>query len=140
METNVVPIAGERIVSSLRVLNDNEFAIEDMFDGVPYTFKPGQPLTIPGDAAAHILGWHPGVDMKVVKQHVTKRWGWNTPAMMTSGDAEKFFSKVTLHPVRFKLVEVAEPEAVELEPEADKPASNRGTGGRFARKEASAQP
>lgn len=133
---------GERTIQSLKVLNDNPFVIKDMCDGVPYEFETGKPLTIPADAALHIFGWYAGVDINVVRQHVQKRWGWNTPKITESGDHNKFFDKLTFHPVTFRLVEVvadnSEPVA-DVELEDDKP--QRGAGGRFARKEAQpAQP
>jgi len=105
-----------QLSTHLKVTNNNSFPLEDMFDGVPYTFEPGKPLTIPPDAAFHIFAWQPGVDMKVVEKHICKRWGWNTPDMQ-KGDAEFFFKSLAFKPITFKMVEVVEKEEVETEPE-----------------------
>lgn len=130
-------LPSERTVRSLKVLNDNPFPIEDMYDGVPYTFETGKPLTIPGDAARHIFGWFDGVDMNAVRQHVTKRWGWNTPSIVEKGDHKKFFDRLTFVPVTYRLVEVVADNTEDVAEPVDDSKANRGAGGRFARKEAS---
>jgi hypothetical protein len=96
----------DRIAVHLRVTNNNDFEINDRYDGVPYIFEAGKVLTVPPEAALHIFGWHPGIEPRVVETHVTKRWGWNTPAFMENGNAKKFFAKLEFKPVTFKTVEV----------------------------------
>jgi hypothetical protein len=105
-----------RISVHLRVRNDNDFDIEDRFDGVPYTFAAGKAVTLEPEAAAHILGWQPGVEPKAMFNHVCKRWGWNTPSYMQSGDNKKFFEKLTFTPVTFKTIEVVENQEVDEMP------------------------
>jgi hypothetical protein len=103
-----------RTLVSLKVTNHNEFAIEDRFDGVPYRFEPEKATSVPSDAALHMLGWYPGVDMMVVKNHVTKRWGWNTPDIVNQKLNDKYFSALSFKPVSYRIVEVPE-EVTEVE-------------------------
>jgi hypothetical protein len=65
----------------VRVVNRNDFAIKDRFDGVPYVFKPNEEVDLPLDVANHILGW-PG-DEEDRWRHMAKRWGWNLPDHIT---------------------------------------------------------
>jgi hypothetical protein len=44
-------------LAAVNVLNSNNFLLEDLYDGVLYTFAPGTALTIPVEAAKHIFGW-----------------------------------------------------------------------------------
>ena len=97
-----------RISVNLKVTNNNDFEIADQFDAVPYVFKPKEALTIPPDAALHIFGWQPGVDMAKVEVHVQRRWGWNTPAIVEKNHHKKFFAKLEFKPVTYKMVEVIE--------------------------------
>ena len=106
----------DRIAVHLRIVNGNDFTIEDRYDGVPYIFEAGKTLTVPPEAALHIFGWHPGIEPRVVETHVTKRWGWNTPAFMESGNAKKFFAKLEFKPVTFKTVEVIATEEEDMLP------------------------
>jgi hypothetical protein len=106
----------EHRFTNLKVLNKNDFVISDRFDGVPYEFKPGEALTIPGDAAHHMLGWLPGIPPEAVFLHVQKRWGWNTPDLAPK--SREFFANLDLKPVTFKMVEVQETEEVFDEPDA----------------------
>jgi hypothetical protein len=100
----------DRIAVHLRIVNGNDFAIEDRYDGVPYVFEAGKALTVPPEAALHIFGWKPGLDPRAIETHITRRWGWNTPKFMESGDAKKFFAKLEFKPVTFKTVEVVSGE------------------------------
>ena len=100
----------DRIAVHLRITNNNDFNIDDRYDGVPYKFEAGKTVTIPPEAALHLFGWYPGIDMSVAETHVTRRWGWNTPAFMASGDAKRFFAKLQFAPVTFKTVEVVSGE------------------------------
>ena len=110
---DAVPVSEPRAIVSLKFTNHNDFTIEDMFDGVPYQFVPNTPIAIPSDAARHMLGWFPGVDMKAVAAHVQKRWGWNTPALVERGDHKKFFEQLHFKAISFKLVEVAQADNTE---------------------------
>jgi hypothetical protein len=100
----------DRIAVHLRVTNNNDFEINDRYDGVPYSFEAGKALTVPPEAALHIFGWQPGADPRLIEIHVTKRWGWNTPAFMENGNAKKFFAKLDFKPVTFKTVEMVSGE------------------------------
>ena len=106
----------DRIAVHLRVTNTNDFEIEDRYDGVPYKFEPNKAVTLPPEAALHLLGWQPGIDPSVCEKHVSRRWGWNTPDFMKSGDAKKFFAKLEFKPVTFKTVEVIATEEEEMLP------------------------
>lgn len=101
-------VAEPRTLVSLKLTNNNDFVIEDRFDSVPYVLKPGEPVSIPSDAALHMLGWYPGCDLKAVETYVSRRWGWNTPELIKTGDAKKFFAALSFKPITFKLVEVVE--------------------------------
>ena len=60
----------------VKIINTNDFTIEDMFDGVPYRFEPNKPLSIPLEAAAHFFAW-PSDDLIFVKLWIVKCFGWN---------------------------------------------------------------
>jgi hypothetical protein len=113
-------LVSERTLISLKVVNHNDFTITDMFDGVPYVFAPEKSVSVPSDAAAHMLGWFPGVDMMAVKNHVQKRWGWNTPELVKDKAHDKFFAALSFKPVTFKIVEVPE-EVTEVDDELPNP-------------------
>lgn len=111
MDTQEVTVGG------VRVVNHNDFAITDRFDGVPFTFSPGKAETIPPDAANHIFGWRfhgegetpeaVAADMLVYCQ---KRHGWNTVEVVRAGNHTKWFGKLEFKPVRFRMVEVTDDE------------------------------
>lgn len=75
------PVTGATMVV---VTNRNAFIIRDRFDGVPYTFKPNETLSIPPDVAAHFFGW-PG-DREDMNIHIAKRRGWNTKEYIQRAD------------------------------------------------------
>jgi hypothetical protein len=102
-----------RTMTSLRIENTNDFEIKDMFDGVPYELKPNEPISMPSDAAFHIFGWRPGVDMMVVKNHTQKRWGWNTPDLVKDKSHDRYFANLKFKPITYRIVEVPE-EVTEL--------------------------
>lgn len=61
----------------VRVTNHNNFEIRDRHDGLPYRFKPGEPLVVPAEVAQHLFGF-PG-DPEDVAVHISRRFGWNQP-------------------------------------------------------------
>jgi hypothetical protein len=75
------PVPGATMVI---VTNRNGFVIRDRFDGVPFTFKPNEPVTIPPDVASHFFGWP--ADREVMKVYIAKRRGWNTREYMQRAD------------------------------------------------------
>ena len=93
----------------VKVINRNGFALPvDYFDGVPYKFPAGEPQSIPADAAAHFFGYPAPRDQ--MKLHTCRRYGWNTPEMITPGpdgttQADRYFDKLELKPVIYELVE-----------------------------------
>lgn len=68
-------------VTHARVINRNDFTIEDRCDGVPYVFDPGKVVTVPLDAAALIFGMPVDQDGNVTfavdHGYLARRWGWN---------------------------------------------------------------
>jgi hypothetical protein len=93
----------------VRVINRNEFVIEDMFDGVPYTFPPGTTVTVDPPTAQHIFGY-PG-DPDYMHLYMSKRWGWNDPKIHHERDRsnlplwKRWCQKVEIKPITFDLVE-----------------------------------
>ena len=120
----------ERTLISLKVTNHNDFTIEDKFDGVPYVFEPERAVSVPQEAALHMLGWFPGVDLGIVKNHVQRRWGWNTPDLVKDKTNDKYFAQLSFKPVSYKIVEVpemSETEGDELPNPLKKPKKNGNT-------------
>lgn len=101
--------AGEKPTFQLiRITNRNDFAIEDMFDGVPYKFLPNTPLSIPPEAAAHFFAW-PSDDAQLVRLWIAKRLGWNTMRdIERQADGrmrwEHWVDKIEVQPVHYDLV------------------------------------
>jgi hypothetical protein len=60
----------------IKVTNRNAFAIRDRFDGVPYTFKPGDQVTVTQAQANHFFGWPGDLDSRTI--YMAKRFGWST--------------------------------------------------------------
>ncbi len=75
------PVPGATMVI---VCNRNSFLIRDRFDGVPFTFKPNERITIPPEVATHFFGW-PG-DREIMNVYIAKRHGWNTREYMQRAD------------------------------------------------------
>jgi len=97
-------------VTNVKVTNKNAFDITDRYDGVPYVFKAKSSLTMPADAALHVLGWFPGVDDAVVFNHLQRRWGYNTPQRMEKGEDKKVIGNIAIEPIVYRLVPVTEAE------------------------------
>jgi hypothetical protein len=60
----------------IKVTNRNPFVIRDRYDGVPYTFKPNDQVTVTQAVANHFFGW-PG-DLESRTLYMAKRRGWST--------------------------------------------------------------
>jgi hypothetical protein len=60
----------------IKVTNRNDFTIRDRYDGVPYTFKPNDQVTVTQAVANHFFGW-PG-DLEQRTLYMAKRRGWST--------------------------------------------------------------
>jgi hypothetical protein len=97
---------GQPQIMNVKVVNRNDFPISDRFDGVPYTFPENVPISLPIDAANHIFGWFPSVDLSNVERHVKKRMGWNTPEMVADGRADSFYKKIEITPILYRMVPV----------------------------------
>lgn len=108
----------------VRVMNRNDFPINDMYDSVPYVFEPNLPISIPVDAAAHIFGWYEGVDPQQMRRYCQRRFGWNTPAMQASNQNNDWFDKLDIKPMLYRLVpmqvsdedDLSEGEATDIKP------------------------
>ena len=68
-------------IHRLRVVNHNDFPIQDRYDGVPLVFPPNESIDISLEAARHILGYPAERDL--MNLHMAKRWGWNRPEHVT---------------------------------------------------------
>jgi hypothetical protein len=60
----------------IRVINRNNRIIKDRYDGVPFTFKPNDPVAVTQAQAHHFFGWPGDLDYRTI--HMAKRFGWNT--------------------------------------------------------------
>lgn len=110
-------VAPDMKMQMVKVTNCNSFTIKDMYDGVPYIFRPNEPLSIPPYAATHFFGW-PG-DEDDMKRRTTMRFGWNNPEhigadkskpldeMFRNGMnlADYFFSKIKIETINYAMVE-----------------------------------
>lgn len=73
-ETDPLPAAAPVFV---KVTNRNNRFIKDRFDGVPFTFKPNEPVSITQAQAQHFFGYPQDIEGRAL--HMAKRYGWNTP-------------------------------------------------------------
>jgi hypothetical protein len=97
----------------IKVTNENNFPIVDMYDSVVFEFEPSKPKTIPAEAAAHIFGWRGDGGRDAMFMHSQKRWGWNTPEYVSSDKARKYFERIKIEQVIFRLVEMTQEEMIE---------------------------
>jgi hypothetical protein len=97
--------------TQIRVINRNPFPLVDRYDNVAYVFEPEVAKTVPADVAAHIFGYTPDATEEDLFRHVTRRFGWNTPAMMADEHARLYFDNLDIKPVQFRMVQVEETEA-----------------------------
>jgi hypothetical protein len=101
----------------VKVTNRNDFAMHDRFDGVPYHFKTGEPLSIPPQAATHFFGWPAELD--VMKAHTCRRFGWNRPEHIGADRAKEpapgertladlYWSNIAIEAVNYCVVQEAD--------------------------------
>jgi hypothetical protein len=69
----------------IKVTNRNSRVIRDRHDGVPFTFKPNDQVTVTQAQANHFFGW-PG-DLEQRTHYMAKRFGWNTQEYVLRGYA-----------------------------------------------------
>lgn len=143
MPEMAAPAAPAKPMMMVEVTNHNGFALRDMFDGVPYIFRPNEALSIPPQVANHIFGW-PG-EGHVMRLHTCRRFGWNTPSHMERDRnrphdmrtvADIYFEHIDVKTVEYDLVKreqtaVPMPEDSELaeRPELDARAAPARPGG-----------
>lgn len=92
----------------VKVVNCNSFAVSDMYDGVPYEFKPNTPLSIPIEAAQHFFLW-PEVEPEIVHRWIARRHGWNTMKDIEPQDDgrmrwQHWAENIKIAPIQFDLV------------------------------------
>lgn len=122
----------------LRVTNNNDFTIEDRYDGIFFAFAPKKPVVIPVAAGVLFFGFTldengfvqlgEGVTAAPDQNHMQRRWGWNTverkrdeelshAVQRTNDRAKKWSSAITIEPIVMGLREVRQNEL--LAPRAD---------------------
>jgi hypothetical protein len=106
----------------VRVTNRNSFPLIDRFDGVPYEFKPNEPLSIAMEVATHVFGWP--AEPELMRLHIAKRFGWNTPDDIKRGDDgkmrwETWVDNLHIEPVHMELVERDPSAPIPADPSAD---------------------
>ena len=89
------------------VLNNNNFPLEEGYDDNLFTFAPAKALTIPVEAAKHILGFNEET-RQADFLHVQRRWGWNVKDAKndTLSHAKEWFKNIIVRPVYFETVEI----------------------------------
>jgi hypothetical protein len=109
-ELSTPPVPSQPMMM-VEVVNRNGFTIRDMFDGVPYTFRPNQPLSIPPQVANHLFGW-PG-EGEQMRLHTCRRLGWNTAEHMERDKnrphdlrsvADIYFENIDIKTVEYDMV------------------------------------
>lgn len=111
----------------IKVINSNKETFSDRFDGLLYTFSPGEKGTnVPLDAAEHIFGVEfpasasacAGEEFRAhIWKHLQTRWGFNsspTRKEMEKGDpvgnkisvGQKIFKNFSFVPVEMKTIEI----------------------------------
>lgn len=93
----------------VRVTNQNDFTIDDRFDGTHYVFETGKKVSVPFDAACHIFGIEHPEQVKEDKDQllnfVSRRWGWNTPEIIKDKEHIKRFKNIKMELISYKVVE-----------------------------------
>jgi len=136
-------------VTMLEVVNNNEFTITDMFDGVPVTFAPGVPVDCTPAICEHLFGWPAELPVRALK--MAARFGWSGKEYLKpEGPGDKvpryqtLAEKITITPVYYDLVKrnPNDPIPVDLgDEESDRPVATTTTdattkGGRRRRNKA----
>jgi hypothetical protein len=62
---------------SVNVRNANNFVLTDKYDGIRYTFQPGQVISIPAAVAKHIFGWNEQAPHEIDLMYTAERLGWD---------------------------------------------------------------
>jgi len=122
-------------ITHVRVVNHNDFVIEERFDGVLYAFEPEKSRLVPLEAASLIFGIPLDEDGNIGpvvlnRQHVERRWGWNTVVAKKDEDgpvafervkalADERISKIEIEAVSMALREVRQDEPEGLPPPRD---------------------
>jgi hypothetical protein len=136
-------------VTMLEVVNNNDFTITDMFDGVPVTFAPGVPVDCTPAICEHLFGWPAELPVRALK--MAARFGWSgKDYLKPEGPGDKvpryqtLAEKITITPVYYDLVKrnPNDPIPVDLgDEESDRPVATATTdattkGGRRRRNKA----
>jgi hypothetical protein len=120
----------------IRVMNGNDFLIDDRFDGILYEFLPGDQKgkLVPIMAASLFFGFALDENGNVSEagcapnwDYVQRRWGWNCvtrrkdeemadAVIRTNTTAKERCAKIKLEPVVMALREVQAEESGELPP------------------------
>ena len=116
-------------MTMLEVVNNNDFTITDMFDGVPVTFAPGVPVDCTPAICEHLFGWPAELPVRALK--MAARFGWSgKDYLKPEGPGDKvpryqtLAEKITITPVYYDLVKrnPNDPIPVDLgDEESDRP-------------------
>lgn len=91
----------------VKVTNNNEFDLDDHFDGRRYAFPAGKTVSIPFDAACHIFGVESPDQLKdkdKLLTYVCRRWGWNTKEILKDKDHLKRFANIHIAVGAYKVM------------------------------------
>ena len=123
-------------MTMLEVVNNNDFTITDMFDGVPVTFAPGVPVDCTPAICEHLFGWPAELPVRALK--MAARFGWSGKDYLKPegpGDTvpryQTLAEKITITPVYYDLVKrnPNDPIPVDLgDEESDRPVATATTG------------
>jgi len=104
----------------LEVVNNNDFTIADMFDGIPIEFPPGVKVDCTPAIAHHLFGY-PGDDRDRA-MHMARRFGWSTKDyLMPVGPSDdtprymKLAGNIVITPIFFQLVRVNPNDPIKLD-------------------------
>jgi len=112
---NPQPALPEGSPSHVRIVNNNDFLIEDRYDGELFSFPHGEKITVPYIVAMHIFGLGQAAQEQLM--YCVRRFGWHTGTVDGMDTAKKKFAKVSISPVFMRLVEVPpEPDYPDAKP------------------------
>jgi hypothetical protein len=107
--TNPQPDQPQAAVVMLEVVNNNDFTINDMFDGIPVSFPPGVKVDCTAAQCQHLFGW-PG-ELADRSIHMARRFGWSGKDYLKpqgTGDGVPLYvtlsEKIVITPVYYDLV------------------------------------